>query len=74
MNEKDKWRYDMGDHILSPKNKAYLSKIYLDPKTGFGGIQKLYNVAKEDGFTLSQVKAFLAGLKVNQIRKQSPIT
>ena len=34
----------------------------------------MYSVAKEDGFTINQVKSFLEGLKINQKRKQTPIT
>ena len=42
--------------------QSLLKKIYFDPKhpAGFSSVNKLFNATKKHGFTLQQVKNFLA--------------
>ena len=49
--------------------RAYLTRLYYDPKAGLQSANKLYQKVRHRGFTLRQVKAFLEKQETVQIHR-----
>jgi hypothetical protein len=60
---------------LSAEHQALLKQIYFDPKLGLASAEALYQRAKAQGVTRSDVKTFFSKLEGSQLheRKQKPV-